>query len=144
MLFVQSFGKARKGASVKKWPGVNVFESLGSTESWQRGRELRQASIWQNTVFSFSSLSGVLPTILRKCVLGDSTPASPKPPKCGEDGEMKFHLHLFSAMQFLLFSVFTSSRSLASSLQASKTFIPLSEKTLTKVRVERWNGEEKQ
>ena len=42
MLFVQSSGQARSGALVKKWPVVNVFESLGSIESWQRGRELRQ------------------------------------------------------------------------------------------------------
>ena len=30
--------------------------------------------------------SGVLPTILRKCVLADFTPALQKPPKSGEDG----------------------------------------------------------
>ena len=128
LLFVQSSGKARSGAPVKKCPGVNVFESLGSVESWQRGRELRQASIWQKTVFNSSRLSGVLPTILRKCDLADSTPASHKPPKCGEDGGMKFHLHLFSATKFFTFSVFTNFRSLRISLEAPTKFVPLSEK----------------
>ena len=33
MLFVQSSGKTRSGAPIQKWPGVNVFESLGSVES---------------------------------------------------------------------------------------------------------------
>ena len=108
MLFVQSSGKARSGAPVKKWPGVNVFESLGSVESWQRGRELRQASIWQKRVFNSSRLSSVLPTILRKCDLADLTPASHKPPKCGEDREWNSTYTCFRRRNFshFLFSQF--------------------------------------
>ena len=135
MLFVQSSGKAKSGASVKKWSDVNVFEV--PIQTWQRGCELRQASIWQNTIFNSSRLSSVPPPILRKCGFVDFTPASHKPSKCAEYGGMKFHLHLVSATKFLIFCVFTSSRSLQSSLQAPTTkVVPLSKKTLTEGRVE--------
>jgi len=68
----------------KKCPGVNGCKSDGSEDKGDKGLEFKQASIRTNTVDSSSNVNRWLPITLLRWYLQDFTPASHKPPRCGE------------------------------------------------------------
>jgi hypothetical protein len=58
---VSCSGIAFKGAPVRKWPGVKGFRSFGSDDNGVKGRDLRQAWIWVNSVCISSNENNALP-----------------------------------------------------------------------------------
>jgi len=77
---------------MRKWAGVRTSMSSGFSEMRKCGREFNIAEISRTKVRSLWNVSTDFSTTISKWYFVDFTAPSHKPPRCGEQGAMKFHL----------------------------------------------------